>query len=269
MRLYRCNPKAVNVLAVVSQDGAEYCPGKIYSEETLLGSFNEEELQRDFEYIGDGPPEPAYQTAVDREYLAVYAEALRCWITFADSVGIPWNPLTLGRPGPTTTANLLMPPLDWLQNAAVELGRDKLPDTPQTKIEAIVLLNALIDWAQPSEATPAGNRKKRKPGPRPKEESNNDSLVIAALKRHHKFESGGSVINYDPATNRGLAKLGGFSENALSRFLDHKLQGGHRGYKAACSKETVGMLLSQWSGEAPSYLPDLTNAEYSRGSADD
>jgi hypothetical protein len=118
---------------------------------------------------------------------------------------------------------------------------------------------------------PTPKDSKRKPqGRRLKQETGNDTLVLAALKNHHKYESCGSVGNFDPATNRGLAEAYDLSENALSRFLERKL-GGDAGriYKNLCAKQEIGYHLTLWAGEGSSRLADLTAAESGRRDDDD
>ena len=82
---------------------------------------------------------------------------------------------------------------------------------------------------------------KRRAG-RPKStEKDSATKVIAALAAHHGYEENGSVTNYEPATNRGLAKEYGLSPNALSRFLAATLgEDGHKTYGIACRKKTIG-----------------------------
>jgi hypothetical protein len=71
-------------------------------------------------------------------------------------------------------------------------------------------------------------------------------------------------MNYDPATNRGLADLvEGLAQNALTRFLQSKKMSATE-YNAACRQRTIGTLLALWQGELPSRMPDLTDQEYGR-----
>ena len=61
--------------------------------------------------------------------------------------------------------------------------------------------------------------KKRTGRPKATEKSMVD-LVIAALSRWHGYGEGGSVTNYEPATNRRLAEqTPGLASNGLCRFL--------------------------------------------------
>src|SRR5262249_46884773 len=46
---------------------------------------------------------------------------------------------------------------------------------------------------------------KRRVGRPKKDEKDSAAVVIAALCRHHGYQEDGSVANYEPATNRGLA----------------------------------------------------------------
>ena len=84
-----------------------------------------------------------------------------------------------------------------------------------------------------------------------KGETDKDAQVIAALARHHQYEPGGSIGNFDPATVRGLAKRGsGFSVATVTRFLKSKFgESGHKAYAAACRSRRIGPLLAKWNGD--------------------
>lgn len=53
-------------------------------------------------------------------------------------------------------------------------------------------------------AEKSGKENKSRPGRPRKGESGKDMLVVAALAKHHQYESGGSIGSYEPATVRGL-----------------------------------------------------------------
>jgi hypothetical protein len=93
---------------------------------------------------------------------------------------------------------------------------------------------------------------KRRIGRPKKSEKDSTTKVVAALSAHHDYQEGGSVTDYEPATNRGLAEEFDLSANALSRFLKAQLgEGGDRLYKIACRNRTIGRLLSSWNRELP------------------
>jgi hypothetical protein len=107
---------------------------------------------------------------------------------------------------------------------------------------------------------------KRRTGRPKKTEKDSETLVVAALSKWHGYE-GGSVTNYEPATNRGLAGQSGLSKNALSRFLKKqfsKEENPHKRYVAACHNETIGALLTLWNREPLSRYADLQPHESGR-----
>jgi hypothetical protein len=92
---------------------------------------------------------------------------------------------------------------------------------------------------------------RRQTGRPKKEEKDSATKVVAALSAHHGYREGMSVMNREPATNRGLKRYG-VSGNALSRFLNAKLgEGGHSQYKVACRNGRIGTLLALWRRELP------------------
>lgn len=111
---------------------------------------------------------------------------------------------------------------------------------------------------------------RRKTGRPNNAEKDSATKVVAALCKHHGYEDNGSIVDYTPATNRGLAERYGLSANALSRFLVAKLgQSGHKRYVVACRQRTLGKLLTLWRGELPSRCADLLPHEDGRGYEDD
>jgi hypothetical protein len=93
-------------------------------------------------------------------------------------------------------------------------------------------------------------------------------MVIAALNAHHGHE-GGSVTNYEPATNHQLAedfKGPNLANNALTRFLTGKLgKAAFKKYRAACLNKTIGTLLRAWNGETPDRHAELHDEEEEKG----
>jgi hypothetical protein len=101
--------------------------------------------------------------------------------------------------------------------------------------------------------------KGRRPGKPKKGETPADTLIIAALVKHHRYEPGGRVGNWMPATGKALSemtKLGdqdGVSTNAISKFWRAEKRFGERGkngYDAACRQKKIGRLLAAWQGDA-------------------
>jgi len=92
---------------------------------------------------------------------------------------------------------------------------------------------------------------KQRTGRPRKNETDKDTLVVSALAKHHQYEPGGSVGNFEPATCRKLAEHNnGISAAALSRFLARKFGGkGHQRYAAACHRGEIGRLLANWQGD--------------------
>jgi len=103
-------------------------------------------------------------------------------------------------------------------------------------------------------------RGKRK-GRRRKGETDNDTLVLSALLKHHEYDNG-RVGNFEPASNRGLAAQYHLSSAALSRFLDRKMPNGAAGYKIACHNKRIVSLLMHWNGD---YLDPKLYSLYSEG----
>jgi hypothetical protein len=170
---------------------------------------------------------------------------------------LPWS----ARPRPFVGAERVVKgQLEQLIREAVDLGMtvDEIPSIDrldETKAKAV--LNKLRQWA--AVALGGSGPAKHRTGRPKKTEKDSATKVIAALSKHHGYENG-SVTNYAPATNRGLAgqyRLGG---NALSRFLKERFPKEakpHKKYEAACRDGSLGALLMFWNRELPSCLPDL------------
>lgn len=94
-----------------------------------------------------------------------------------------------------------------------------------------------------------------------KGESDKEQLVIGALVRHHCYQPGGSITNYEPAKTSQLSALASnehvqVSGATVSRFFKRKFTNpnclGHKGYAAACNRDAsvnIGQLLALWQGE--------------------
>ncbi len=129
--------------------------------------------------------------------------------------------------------------------------------TKQGKVELYEQLADAKD--KPKETT----KRKRTGRPR-KEEKDGDTKVVAALAVYHQYEPGGSVGRYDAASLKDLAKLSGLSKATISRFFKSEFKDGYEGYKAACLREEIGLLLAKWQGEMPEYKAGLLPEEYGR-----
>jgi hypothetical protein len=116
----------------------------------------------------------------------------------------------------------------------------------------------------PESRPPAKVAPTKRRGGRPKKtEKDSATKVVAALSAHHGYESG-SVTNYVPATNRGLAERFGVSKNALTRFLKDRFPNEEypfKKYKVACRNKTIGTFLALWNGELPGHHADLMSHE--------
>jgi hypothetical protein len=127
-----------------------------------------------------------------------------------------------------------------------------------------------------SETNKASPPAKRRTGRPKKAEKDSATRVVAALNVHHGYQNG-VVANYDPATNRRLAAVvnarlrpgdRGLSDNALTRFLSDRLDGGYKEYEAACRTGRIGTFLALWNRELPSRLARLRSHESGRENDD-
>jgi hypothetical protein len=95
---------------------------------------------------------------------------------------------------------------------------------------------------------------------------------------HHRYQSGGSVENYEPAKTEHLAKLASdkgttVSKATVSRFFRRHFphhDRGYDGYVAACNRDAatgIGTLLALWQREIPEGLAELLPHE--SGTRDD
>ncbi len=77
----------------------------------------------------------------------------------------------------------------------------------------------------------------------------NEELFKAALRKHHRYESDGSVLNFAPISARGIEKLmeGHISDTTAGRLLN-KHFGSAKEYREACASKTIGR--SWWSCSA-------------------
>jgi hypothetical protein len=91
--------------------------------------------------------------------------------------------------------------------------------------------------------------------------------TLAALTAWHGYDNG-SVINREPATNRGLAEKYELTENALCKFLKTKGLDAKR-YAALCARGELGARLMLWNGELPSRLRLPDDLPDTNGQSDD
>ncbi|QDT39233.1 hypothetical protein [Stratiformator vulcanicus] len=87
-----------------------------------------------------------------------------------------------------------------------------------------------------------------------KGESDKETLIIAALSRHHGYDNG-SLLNDEPIAVKSFADLpqNDFSAASLSRFFEKHFSG-YKGYKAQCVNGKLAMTLSLLNRELPSRL---------------
>jgi hypothetical protein len=168
---------------------------------------------------------------------------------------------------------LVQAAVDALVHAAVELfnapaqWRDPYSRANHLDTAIPVVTNLADDWEAAlrqgvittGSAGPLNSRSNVRPAKyrtgRPKKtEKDSVAKVVAALSQHHGYGEGMSVMNREPATNRGLADQYDLSPNSLSRFLTNKLgKDGHKRYHIACHDGQIGTLLALWRGELPSH----------------
>ena len=121
--------------------------------------------------------------------------------------------------------------------------------------------------------TRAGEKTAKRRG-RPKGETDKKRLVIAALIKHHGYQTGGSIDNPTPAKTKELAELASgkhvkVSVATVSRFLAEKFPDRrYKGYENACARGEIGTKLALWQGDVPDSLRDLRPEEYGRGEDD-
>ena len=103
------------------------------------------------------------------------------------------------------------------------------------------LLRAEIDRGQLENGGEAGdNRKRESAGSR----RSNEELFKAALRKHHRYESDGSVLNLTPISARGIETLMGraISDTTAGRLLK-KHFGSVKKYHEACFSKAIGQKL--------------------------
>jgi hypothetical protein len=108
---------------------------------------------------------------------------------------------------------------------------------------------------------------KRKTGRPRNDEGSKESLVQAALVKHHGYESDGSIENYSPVKVDELAKLAGgeagvVSRATVSRFMTkhfgkNRAGAGYKQYVATCQRRGLGEILSRLEGEEPARFVPL------------
>lgn len=117
----------------------------------------------------------------------------------------------------------------------------------------------------------AASRSKRRGRP-PKNEKCGETLVRAALVKHHDYEFDGrspSVSNPSPVdTLSVLAKLAGVDKSTVSRILQKRC-GGFKQYKACCNRDKLAGILMLWSGDTLQRQPSLRPEESGEGEDDE
>lgn len=170
----------------------------------------------------------------------------------------------LRRQTPIVTSGAIphLPPINQTELKNMVYQLDKALNVMRDRIFSHDLL---VDIGGNQHTTTIKNKEDRKQrGRKRKHEKDSDQLVIAALAKHHQYDSG-SVLNYEPATNRGLAKNYKLSNNALSRFFEDK--GGIDEYRHWCINQTIGIKIAVWRGELDQHL-HLRPEEYGRRAED-
>lgn len=147
-----------------------------------------------------------------------------------------------------------------------EKVRRVLNDPNATELDyADILPEVLQAWAMMGDAPEQieeAVKVKRSGRPR-KEMKAGGEKVLAALKVHHQFASGGVIDNPVAASLGDLAELSGVSKATVSRHLEAWFQHpGYQRYAAACEKGTLGFKLALMSGETPSLFTSLEPDAY-------
>lgn len=169
MRLH----KAKHTCIIPTLEGdIEFCGGAVYCENEMRGYYPEDKkLQRSFDFIGDGPPDPPDWTSATKLELAEYAGSLCDWINGPVGQKLGWvrslrpmiDDISGDRPREVTTYDLIVPLLEGLMDVAHRLGRPNRLDA-----EGIALLDEtgalgklcrIVEWATPPKPTPTGDGK--------------------------------------------------------------------------------------------------------------
>ena len=98
-------------------------------------------------------------------------------------------------------------------------------------------------------------RSKKKLGRPTNEEKPGDIKIIAALCKWHKYEPGGSIKQFEPASLKDLEGLSGVSTKSISMFFKDRF-GSKKGYDQVCVSRDIGFKLAQWQGELPAKFID-------------
>lgn len=153
-------------------------------------------------------------------------------------------------------------PGDWWPKNAFDPNRVFMTVPTGRWLDAMLSFRSLASTLPSSPANPVPPKKRTGGRPR-KGESDADTRVIAALARHHKYQSGGSVGNHTPAVVRKLAadKDAGVTVSAISRFLNKQFSTGHKGYIAVCNRKEIGTRLALWQRESIERLASLRGDE--------
>jgi hypothetical protein len=172
-------------------------------------------------------------------------------------------------------------------------GLDHVADLDSSQMAAFVeqalrrksqaRLDAEPNWASTGREQPenrSGGRPAKRSGRLRKGESSKEQLVIGALANHHRYQPGGGIENYTPATTARLAALASskhvkVSVATVSHLFKRKFPSndrGYDGYVAACNRDArvhIGMLLALWQGDVAERLRDLLPHESGRPVDDD
>lgn len=130
--------------------------------------------------------------------------------------------------------NTMLPALvDAVRDVLQRTGHVFLPVTmlPEDGWDCVFSIRkfAVLIGDAVTNSTPAQKANRKSTGPR----RTNEELFKAALRKHHGYESDGSVLNVEPISTRGIEGLVGVSDSTAQRLLK-KHFGSVEQYRNAC-----------------------------------
>jgi hypothetical protein len=207
-----------------------------------------------YRYATDSPYTPEETTALATQ---LKAHAADCRVAAR----------RMGCSGEEKTIDILLQATEALFNSPARLRE---PYSRANNLEAAVSAVARL-----ADDFDAESRRSISRTGRPREgETDKEQLVIAALMKHHGYQSDRSIGNPTPAKTAQLAKLASgkqvqVSDATVSRFFKKKFPGrGYKGYTNACVRGEIGMKLAVWQGDILEAHADLLSEEYGRGEDD-
>jgi hypothetical protein len=134
------------------------------------------------------------------------------------------------------------------------------PDSPEPEIEALPPNGSSTS----ADRTSIAARADRKPSRRKKagHRRTTEELFKAALRTHHKYETGGSVLNFEPISTRKIEELTskGLSDTTAARLLT-KHFGDVEKYREACFSGAIGPKLVLLFGDSLRFLRSFDPSE--------